>query len=384
MTADRDGKSRQGQPDLLASLPAERPPASQPAPGIDPAAFEELLTGVRDLREQVAGLREAISADRPAPVPSALTPEALEAWGRQARGPCRRGRADGGRAGARGGSPSRKDKGNAGGSDCNGTTQQCRAVQHCERARGRADGGRAGGRRGSGRCRPYRKDGGSGGKGGRSGRAHRRGTGQHCGPGCGRDRGGRHQDREGTLDDVRPCHPGDPSGQSNSRRHPHADGRTEVRLENNSRGLDRLRPGHVAREPQAFSLPMAVGQLSQRRSPSPPPRRPGAAVPRGLSRWWPRSCSFVRLPWRCPITSATATTPGTTPSTARRAFGTGMRRRRWGSRPMCFRRASNRCCRDTCRERICVSAGCARGSTCTGRAGTSPCRHRSRCRWRRW
>ena len=85
MTADRDGKSRQGQPDLLASLPAERPPASQPAPGIDPAVIEELLTGVRDLREQVAGLREAVSADRPAPVPSALpaalTPEALEAWG---------------------------------------------------------------------------------------------------------------------------------------------------------------------------------------------------------------------------------------------------------------------------------------------------------------
>ena len=85
MTAERDGKSGRGQPDLLASLPAERPPASQPAPGIDPAAFEELLTGVRDLREQVAGLREAMSADRPAPVPSALpaalTLEALEAWG---------------------------------------------------------------------------------------------------------------------------------------------------------------------------------------------------------------------------------------------------------------------------------------------------------------
>ena len=73
MTAERDGKSRgAGQPDLLASLPNERP-----APGIDPAAFEELLTGVQDLREQFAGLREAVSAERPAPV----TPEALEAWG---------------------------------------------------------------------------------------------------------------------------------------------------------------------------------------------------------------------------------------------------------------------------------------------------------------
>ena len=82
MTAERDGKSRRtDQPDLLASLPDEHPPASQPAPGIDPAMIEELLTGVRDLREQVAGLREAESADRPAPVPAALTLEALEAWG---------------------------------------------------------------------------------------------------------------------------------------------------------------------------------------------------------------------------------------------------------------------------------------------------------------
>ena len=82
MTPERDGKSRRtGQPDLLASLPAERPPASQPAPGIDPAAIEELVTGVRDIREQFAGLRQLDSADRPAPVPAALTPEALEAWG---------------------------------------------------------------------------------------------------------------------------------------------------------------------------------------------------------------------------------------------------------------------------------------------------------------
>ena len=106
MTAERDGKSgRTGQPALLASLPAERPPASQPAPGIDPAAIEELLTEMRDLRkefaefkeavsaegpapvtlddlrEQFAGLREAEAADRPASVPQALTPEALEAWG---------------------------------------------------------------------------------------------------------------------------------------------------------------------------------------------------------------------------------------------------------------------------------------------------------------
>ena len=86
MTAERDGKSgRTGQPDLLASLPAEGPPASEPAPAIDPAAIEELLTEVRSLREQVAGLKEAVSTERSAPeseaVPQALTPEALESWG---------------------------------------------------------------------------------------------------------------------------------------------------------------------------------------------------------------------------------------------------------------------------------------------------------------
>ena len=80
MTAERDGKGRRtGQPDLLASLPDERP-----APGIDSAAIEELLTEVRDLREQVAGLKGAEAADRPAPVPAAvpqaLTQGALKAW----------------------------------------------------------------------------------------------------------------------------------------------------------------------------------------------------------------------------------------------------------------------------------------------------------------
>ncbi|MCY4406432.1 MAG: hypothetical protein OXC15_08690, partial [Rhodospirillaceae bacterium] len=74
MTAEGDDKNtRTGQPDLLASLPAEGPPAKPPAPGIDPAAIEELLTGVRDLREQVAGLKEAVSTERSAPEPAVLT-----------------------------------------------------------------------------------------------------------------------------------------------------------------------------------------------------------------------------------------------------------------------------------------------------------------------
>ena len=82
MTAESDGKGRRtGQPDLLASLPAEGPPALRPDPGIDPAAIEELLTGVRDLREQVAGLREAAAAERPSPEAETLTLEALESWG---------------------------------------------------------------------------------------------------------------------------------------------------------------------------------------------------------------------------------------------------------------------------------------------------------------
>ena len=105
MTAERDGKSRRtGQPDLLASLPDERQ-----VPGIDPASIEKLLTEMQDLRNDFAELKEAVSAERlapvtlddlraevagpreaesaerpapvPAPVPEALPPEGLEAWG---------------------------------------------------------------------------------------------------------------------------------------------------------------------------------------------------------------------------------------------------------------------------------------------------------------
>jgi len=82
VTAESDVKGRRGgQPDLLASLPAEHPPSSRPEPGIDPAMLEELLAGVRDLREQLAGLREAVSAERTAPVSETLTRELLDALG---------------------------------------------------------------------------------------------------------------------------------------------------------------------------------------------------------------------------------------------------------------------------------------------------------------
>ena len=52
MTAERGGKSRRtAQPDLLASLPDERP-----AHGIDPAAFEEVRIAVQNIQTRMAGL----------------------------------------------------------------------------------------------------------------------------------------------------------------------------------------------------------------------------------------------------------------------------------------------------------------------------------------
>ena len=88
--------------------------------------------------------------------------------------------------------------------------------------------------------------------------------------------------------------------------------------------------------------------------------------------------------WRCRTSSATGTTRGTIPSTAGRASGTEGRRRSWACGRMSARRASRRCCRAGSRGRIPVSAGCGTAGTSTGRAGTSPSRRRSRCRWRRW
>ena len=73
MTAERDGERRgRVQPDLLASLPDERA-----APAIDPAALEELQAEVRSLGERLDRLREAVQAERPAPVAR----ETLDAWG---------------------------------------------------------------------------------------------------------------------------------------------------------------------------------------------------------------------------------------------------------------------------------------------------------------
>ena len=53
--------------DLLSSLPADEPGGG----------LRELHASLEALREEVAGLREAVQA------PRAVTPEALEAWGEQ-------------------------------------------------------------------------------------------------------------------------------------------------------------------------------------------------------------------------------------------------------------------------------------------------------------
>ena len=58
------------QPDLLASLPGE------PA-GTDTAILEGLRSGLAEVRDEVAGVRRALEADRPAPA----TREELDAWG---------------------------------------------------------------------------------------------------------------------------------------------------------------------------------------------------------------------------------------------------------------------------------------------------------------
>ncbi len=58
------------QPDLLASLPGE------PA-GTDTAILEGLRTGLAEVRDEVAGVRRTLEAERPAPA----TREELEAWG---------------------------------------------------------------------------------------------------------------------------------------------------------------------------------------------------------------------------------------------------------------------------------------------------------------
>jgi len=66
MTTGHDDTGRRARkPDLLASLPG--------APGIDPAAFEEVRAAVLDMREQMAGLRSGAHAEP-------LTRDDLAAW----------------------------------------------------------------------------------------------------------------------------------------------------------------------------------------------------------------------------------------------------------------------------------------------------------------
>ena len=71
MTAGQD-EADPRRPNLLAGVPGE--PA---APGGGPAGFEALLTTVLEMREELAGLRKEVRAERPEPV----TREELEAWG---------------------------------------------------------------------------------------------------------------------------------------------------------------------------------------------------------------------------------------------------------------------------------------------------------------
>ena len=231
MTAERDGKSRRtGQPDLLASLPDERPPASQPAPGIDPASIEELLTEVRDLREQLAGLRQLDSADRPAPVPAALTPEALEAWGDKLV--------------TRVAEAART-------ADAPGDEAAATRIKRIEDAAARAA------------AAAERIDGGLEGTAVRvTAEVGAAATRIEAGFRITRD----HVDRNSRLvhravEELRTRVAG--------RRFGFRDG---------SCGLDRLGLWHVGREPRAFAPAMAVGRLSRRRSPSLPLPRTGVAV----------------------------------------------------------------------------------------------------------
>ncbi len=81
-TGHDDTGRRDGGPNLLAPLPGDRA-----APGSDPAGSEALLTAVlemreeqarfrKEVREELAGLRNEAQADRPEPV----TGDALDAW----------------------------------------------------------------------------------------------------------------------------------------------------------------------------------------------------------------------------------------------------------------------------------------------------------------
>ncbi len=269
MTAERDGKSGRGQPDLLATLPAERPPASQPASGIDPAQFEELLTGVRDLREQVAGLGKAAATDRPA----ALTLEALDAWGDKLVARVAEA--------ARTADVSADDEVAA----RLGRIRETVAELTAEVQRQNAELSSIGNRLEAARTADAQADDAAAVQIGRmedaaakAALAAERIDGglastadrvvAEIGGGCG-------QDRDGSPDYARPCHP---AVQFDSREHRDARGRTEVRLGNGSRVVARPRLRHVDREPHPHPLQLAVGLMIRPRSASLPPPRTGTAL----------------------------------------------------------------------------------------------------------
>ena len=222
MTAERDGKSRRtGQPDLLASLPDERQ-----VPGIDPAVIEKLLTEVQDLRNEFAGLKEAVSAEGPAPV----TLEALEAWGDKHV--------------ARVAEAARTEA-------APGDNAAATRIKRIEDAAAKAA------------AAAERIDGGLESTADRvTAEVGAAATRIEAGFRITRD----HVDRKSRL-----VHRG-------CRRTPDTRGRAEVRLADGLRVLDRLRRGHVARELHILVLPMAVSPLSRRRSPSLPLPLTGAAL----------------------------------------------------------------------------------------------------------
>ena len=232
MTAERDGKSRRtGQPDLLASLPDERPPASQPAPGIDPASIEELL-------DRGAGPPRAIYRTEGS---GGRRPACASACGTDAGGARGLGRQSSWPVSPRPRGPRTR----------RGTRRAATRIKRIEDAAARAA------------AAAERID------GGLEGTADR--VTAEVGAAATRIEAGFRITRDHVDRNSRLVHRAVEELRTRV-------GRAEVRFRDGSCGLDRLRPGHVAREPHTHPLQLAVSTMSRRRSPSLPLARTGAAL----------------------------------------------------------------------------------------------------------